>query len=104
MLGRRELDRLAPRPERWRGPIGGAGAPGDLERAAHLTGQRTNDIVRVLTVVSAVLLPAVVIAGIMGMNFKPGFFDEPVYFFVVVAAMIGLAVATLVLARLKGWI
>jgi magnesium transporter len=68
------------------------------------TGQRTNDIVRVLTVVSAVLLPAVVIAGIMGMNFQPAFFDEPAYYFVVVAVMIGLAVATLVLARLKGWI
>ena len=63
------------------------------------TGQRTNDIVRILTVVSAVLLPAVVIAGVMGMNFQPAFFDEPALFFVVVALMIVLAVATLVLAR-----
>jgi magnesium transporter len=68
------------------------------------TGQRTNDIVRVLTVVSAVLLPAVVVAGIMGMNFKPGFFDRPELFFVVVAVMIALAVGTLTFARLRRWI
>ncbi len=34
------------------------------------TNQRTNDVVRILTVISAVLLPSVVIAGIMGMNFQ----------------------------------
>jgi magnesium transporter len=68
------------------------------------TGQRTNDIVRVLTVVSAVLLPAAVIAGVMGMNFRPPFFDESSYFFVVVIVMIVLAVGTLVLARLRRWI
>ena len=63
------------------------------------TGQRTNDVVRVLTVVSAVLLPSVVIAGVMGMNFSPAFFDEPALFFVVVALMLALAVATLGFAR-----
>ncbi len=34
------------------------------------TAQRTNDIVRVLTWTSVILLPAVVVAGIMGMNFQ----------------------------------
>jgi Mg2+ and Co2+ transporter CorA len=68
------------------------------------TGQRTNDVMRVLTVVSAVLLPAVVIAGIMGMNFQPDFFDEPAYFFVVLALMALLAGGTLALARWRGWI
>ena len=34
-------------------------------------GERTNDVMRVLTVISSVLLPSVVIAGVMGMNFKP---------------------------------
>ncbi len=38
--------------------------------------QDANDVMKVLTLLSAVLLPAVVLAGIMGMNFKLPFFDE----------------------------
>lgn len=68
------------------------------------TGQRTNDIVRVLTVISSVLLPSVVIAGIMGMNFHPDFFDQPMLFFVVLGLMAGLAIASLVVARVRRWI
>ncbi len=48
-------------------------------------GQRTNDIMRALTVVSAVLLPSVDIAGVMGMDFHPAFFDEPSLFYIVLA-------------------
>jgi magnesium transporter len=66
--------------------------------------QHTNDVVRVLTVVSSVLLPAVVVAGVMGMNFKIGLFDEPGNFYVVVGAMGLLATAILVLARIRGWL
>lgn len=68
------------------------------------SGERTNDVMRVLTVVSSVLLPSVVIAGIMGMNFKPGFFDDPQNFVLVVVAMIALAVGILLFARFKHWI
>jgi len=68
------------------------------------TAQRTNDIVRVLTWASVILLPAVVIAGVMGMNFKVGFFDNPSFFFVVVGLMIALAVGTLVVARWRRWL
>ena len=68
------------------------------------TAQRTNDIVRVLTWASVILLPAVVIAGIMGMNFKVGFFDNPNVFFVVVALMVALAVVTLIVARWRRWL
>jgi magnesium transporter len=66
--------------------------------------ERTNDVMRVLTVVSAVLLPAVVIAGVMGMNFQPTFFSDPGNFVVVCAAMIGLSLSILLLARYKHWI
>jgi magnesium transporter len=68
------------------------------------TGQRTNDVMRILTVVSAVLLPSVVIAGVMGMNFKPAFFDNEANFFVVVGAMATLAILILLLARWRRWI
>jgi Mg2+ and Co2+ transporter CorA len=36
------------------------------------TAQRTNDIMRVLTWTSVILLPGVVLAGVMGMDFKVG--------------------------------
>jgi Mg2+ and Co2+ transporter CorA len=49
--------------------------------------QRTNDVMKVLTMVSAVFLPAVVLAGIMGMNFQLPFFDESSNFFGVVGLM-----------------
>jgi Mg2+ and Co2+ transporter CorA len=59
---------------------------------------------RALTVVSAVLLPAVVLAGIMGMNFDLPFFDDPKNFWLVVAAMPAFAVLILAVARFRGWI
>jgi Mg2+ and Co2+ transporter CorA len=68
------------------------------------TAQRTNDIVRVLTWASVILLPAGVIAGIMGMNFKVPIFEEPAYFFAVIAFMVTLAAVTLLVARRRGWL
>ena len=68
------------------------------------TGQRTNDVMRVLTVVSAVLLPASLLAGIMGMNFQPSFFERPELFFVVLVVMVVIAVGTLAFARRRRWI
>jgi magnesium transporter len=67
-------------------------------------GQRANDVMKALTILSAVLLPSVVLAGVMGMNFKIGFFDEPGNFWFVVLAMLGLAALILGFARLRRWI
>jgi magnesium transporter len=44
---------------------------GTFDIQANRTAQRTNDIVKILTVVSVLLLPTTVIAGFMGMNIKP---------------------------------
>ncbi|HEY8178514.1 MAG TPA: CorA family divalent cation transporter [Candidatus Limnocylindria bacterium] len=66
--------------------------------------QRTNDVMKALTILSAILLPAVVLAGVMGMNFKIGFFDSPSNFWLAVGAMVTLAVAVLGIARWRGWI
>lgn len=65
--------------------------------------QRANDVMKALTLLSAVLLPAVVLAGVMGMNFQLGFFDDPGNFAVVVAAMIVFGVGLLALARWRRW-
>jgi magnesium transporter len=66
--------------------------------------QHANDTMKALTVLSAVLLPAVVLAGIMGMNFKLGFFDDPTNVWFVFVAMVLLAIAILGVARWRHWI
>jgi magnesium transporter len=66
--------------------------------------QRTNDVMKALTILSAILLPAVVLAGVMGMNFKIGFFDNPGNFWLAVGAMVALAIVVLGISRWRGWI
>jgi len=59
---------------------------------------------RLLTLASVILLPSVVLAGIMGMNFKVGLFDEPNLFWVVIGIMGAMAVAALGIARWRCWL
>lgn len=68
------------------------------------TAQRTNDTMKVLTLASVILLPSVVLAGVMGMNFKVPLFENPNLFFVVIGFMAVMAVATLVVARWRRWL
>ena len=67
-------------------------------------GHRTNEIMKVLTLATVILLPGALIAGVMGMNFKVGFFDEPLLFWVVVAGIAAIAAMTIGLAKLWRWI
>ena len=67
-------------------------------------GQRTNDIMKVLTLVTVILLPATVLGGIMGMNFRVGLFDLAWMFWAVIAGMLGIAVLVLSIARTQRWI
>jgi Mg2+ and Co2+ transporter CorA len=59
---------------------------------------------KVLTLVSVLILPGTLLAGVMGMNFKLGLFTDDVYFWVVIAAMVLVAIVTLVVARMRDWI
>ena len=68
------------------------------------TAQRTNDVMRILTIVNVVLLPAVVLAGIMGMNFKVGFFENANLFWVVLGVMVAIAVISVLVARWRRWL
>jgi magnesium transporter len=67
------------------------------------TGHRTNDIMKVLTLTSVALLPSAVIAGVMGMNFKVGFFEMTWVFYLVLALMISVALFTTGVAKVRGW-
>jgi magnesium transporter len=67
-------------------------------------GHRTNEIMKVLTLTSVILLPGALIAGVMGMNFKVGLFDEPMLFWAVVAVIAAIAPVTIGLAKMWRWI
>jgi magnesium transporter len=66
---------------------------------------RQNDILRVLTVFSVVILPLTLITGIYGMNFSHiPFSSEPHGFFDVIVGMLLIAAAMLGFFRWKRWI
>jgi magnesium transporter len=66
--------------------------------------QRTNDTVRILTVVSVSLLPATLVTGVLGMNFHPTFFDHPTYFWVVLGVIVVVVFGVLAVARVRDWL
>jgi len=70
------------------------------------TENRTNEIMKVLTLASILLLPGALLAGVAGMNvnFNAHTFTHSPLFWVVVTAILLIALATLALARLRRWI
>jgi magnesium transporter len=70
-----------------------------------LMSNRMNDIMRVLTVFSAILLPLTFIAGIYGMNFQnmPELRD-PYGYYITLMVMGLITLAMLVFFRKKGWL
>jgi Mg2+ and Co2+ transporter CorA len=70
------------------------------------TEHRTNEIIKVLTLASILLLPGALLAGVAGMNvnFNLQTFEHSALFWVVVVAIVLIAMATLAFARLRRWI
>jgi magnesium transporter len=66
--------------------------------------QRTNEIMKVLTLVSVLFLPGALLAGVLGMNFQVELFDHTYLFWVFLALIAGLIVVALVGARMRKWI
>jgi magnesium transporter len=67
-------------------------------------GHHTNQIMKVLTLTSVILLPGALLAGVMGMNFKVGLFDNASLFWVVIAVIATVAPLTIGVAKLRDWI
>lgn len=67
-------------------------------------GHRTNEIMKVLTLASVILLPGALLSGVMGMNFEIGLFDTPSVFWVVVAVIVAVAPLVLAIAKRRQWI
>jgi Mg2+ and Co2+ transporter CorA len=67
--------------------------------------QRTNEVMKVLTLTTVLLLPGSMIAGLLGMNvIVPLNKDDPLSFWLVVGAIAVLAVAIVVVARARRWL
>ncbi|MFL6049632.1 MAG: magnesium transporter CorA family protein [Gaiellales bacterium] len=70
------------------------------------TEHRTNEIMKVLTLASILLLPGALLASVAGMNVNFGAqtFLDSLLFWLVVSAIILIAASTLTIARLRRWI
>ncbi|HYE66023.1 MAG TPA: magnesium/cobalt transporter CorA [Pyrinomonadaceae bacterium] len=94
------LVRITDLAEAYRDLIGGA-----LDSYLSVVSNRTNDIMKVLTVFSAIMLPLTFIAGVYGMNFEnmPELRTEHGYY-IVLAVMITVACGMLIFFWRRGWI
>jgi magnesium transporter len=78
---------------------------GSLEAYLSVVSNRLNEIMKVLTIFSAIMLPLTFIAGVYGMNFD--YMPELHWrygYFVVWGVMIIVAVTMLLIFRKRGWI
>ena len=67
----------------------------------------TNNIIRVLTIISAIFLPLTLIAGIYGTNFVSGSVPEatnPYGFYIMIAIMVTVASSLALVFKRRGWI
>jgi magnesium transporter len=86
--------------ESYRDLIGGA-----LEAYLSVVSNRMNEIMKVLTIFSAIMLPLTFIAGVYGMNFdNMPELRKPYGYFIVWGIMITVAVGMLFLFWKRGWI
>lgn len=78
---------------------------GSFDLFTSRTGQQTNDLVKILTFLTAIIGFCAAIAGLMGMNFKLAFFDTGLVGFGIVTGGLALVAAVSVAyARMKRWI
>ena len=69
------------------------------------TAQRTNEVMKVLTLATVLLLPGSLIAGLLGMNvIVPLDKDNPMSFWLVLGAIVVLAVGIVIGARRRRWL
>ena len=94
------LHRVTLLAENYRDLVGGL-----LNLHFNVVANRTNDVVKTLTIFSAIVLPLSLIAGIYGMNFENMPELKTRYgYFLTLASMLIVAIALLVYFWRKGWI
>src|SRR6185503_10188896 len=69
------------------------------------TAQRTNEVMRALTLITVLGLPATITAGFLGMNvIVPVSKDDPTSFWLIAGVVILFEVVLVVIARMRRWI
>jgi magnesium transporter len=69
-----------------------------------LTSYRINEVMRILTVISVIMLPLTLISGVYGMNIRLPLDQHPWAFFYVLLLMLLTASAMLLYFRYRGWL
>ena len=78
---------------------------GSFELFTSRTSQQTNDLVKILTFLTAIVGFCAAIAGLMGMNFKLAFFETGFTgFALITGGLVAVAVVSVVFAHRRGWI
>lgn len=67
--------------------------------------KRTNEVMRILTVISGIFLPLTLITNIFGMNFENMIgLQNPIAFYITLTVMLLIAILMLIYFKLKKWI
>ena len=74
------------------------------ETADTLVGHRINEVMRILTVISVIMLPMTLISSIYGMNIGLPFKDHPAAFIIVTGTMISIVIVMLIYFRRRHWL
>ena len=69
-----------------------------------LTSYRLNEVMKILTTISVIILPMTLVSGIYGMNIQLPFMEHPMAFLMVMGFMAAMAVGMLIYFRRKGWV
>lgn len=69
-----------------------------------LLSNKINDIMRILTIFSVVILPLTLISGVYGMNIGLPLMSFPWAFFIILAAMVVISIGMLIYFKFKDWI
>lgn len=68
-----------------------------------LQANRTNEIMKILTLISSILLPLTFLTGLYGMNVNLPLQDDPRSFWIVIGAMFAIAIFMILFFKRKKW-
>jgi len=78
---------------------------GSFELFSSRTGQQTNELVKALTYLTAVVGFCAAVAGVFGMNFETGFFATGDFgFYFTIAMLLAIIIGSALVARWRGWL
>jgi magnesium transporter len=78
---------------------------GSFELFSSRTGQQTNELVKVLTYLTAVIGFCAAVAGVFGMNFETGFFKSGDFgFYFTIGALLAIIIVSAIVARWQRWL